>query len=395
MFCSSCGKKITTGSNFCKYCGSSQSKIIKKKIDKKEFETVWNCDFCEQEFKTKKESDKHELKCNRNPKNQKFPFIIDPKRAWEIFWLTTLLTFFATLLIVIRFTKFDITLLCGNVLLALFLINICLGIFAFLAIFARYKQNKNQISFLTKNIIIICLIYLMTNSFVFAVEGYKSKTNEEYKNKYYVTQPPVSAPTPFPTIAISPSPTVKPVLKKITTTETDPVIDCESSSSNCNGSTIKVRKSQCSKITCCQIGNSWSVYPSDEKCDEAQKGKQAPTTTVKTAQQSSGNNFYCWNNAYGYAYYTSSGDQCNSDNSKVSSYKSCNDAQKTKVEICNSACKTQEENDMTTCKQQYYNSNTNEYGNCLNGTGGVTDKYGVCLGKCTNQYSEDLKQCSI
>lgn len=32
----------------------------------KEYETVWTCDFCGEEFKTKKESDKHELTCEKN-----------------------------------------------------------------------------------------------------------------------------------------------------------------------------------------------------------------------------------------------------------------------------------------------------------------------------------------
>jgi len=33
----------------------------------KKYETVWICDFCGQEFKTKNQSDKHELICKQNP----------------------------------------------------------------------------------------------------------------------------------------------------------------------------------------------------------------------------------------------------------------------------------------------------------------------------------------
>lgn len=37
----------------------------------KGYETVWTCDFCGQEFKNKKESDRHELICDKNTKYQK------------------------------------------------------------------------------------------------------------------------------------------------------------------------------------------------------------------------------------------------------------------------------------------------------------------------------------
>lgn len=44
---------------------------MKNKIKIKEHETVWTCGFCREEFKTKKESDRHELICDKNPKYQK------------------------------------------------------------------------------------------------------------------------------------------------------------------------------------------------------------------------------------------------------------------------------------------------------------------------------------
>lgn len=37
---------------------------------KKKYKVVWTCDFCGKEFNTKKESDKHELECSRNPINE-------------------------------------------------------------------------------------------------------------------------------------------------------------------------------------------------------------------------------------------------------------------------------------------------------------------------------------
>ena len=75
MYCSSCGKKITEHSKFCKYCGASQVEIEgrgKKKVNKKNDKYVWSCDFCGKEFETKKESDKHELSCIKNPNKKKF-----------------------------------------------------------------------------------------------------------------------------------------------------------------------------------------------------------------------------------------------------------------------------------------------------------------------------------
>lgn len=45
--------------------------IKKYKNTSKLTETVWSCDFCNKEFKTKKESSKHEKICTSNPKNKK------------------------------------------------------------------------------------------------------------------------------------------------------------------------------------------------------------------------------------------------------------------------------------------------------------------------------------
>jgi hypothetical protein len=44
----------------------------------KQYETVWTCDYCKKEFKTKKEADKHELKCKKNKRKlkQKYFYII-------------------------------------------------------------------------------------------------------------------------------------------------------------------------------------------------------------------------------------------------------------------------------------------------------------------------------
>ena len=51
----------------------------------KEYETVWTCDFCGEEFKTKKESDQHELICKKNPKNNEIIFRIKKPSGFLIF----------------------------------------------------------------------------------------------------------------------------------------------------------------------------------------------------------------------------------------------------------------------------------------------------------------------
>jgi|GEM_PF-2728741 len=42
----------------------------------KGYESVWTCDYCGKEFKTKKLSDIHELKCIKNPQNSRFLILI-------------------------------------------------------------------------------------------------------------------------------------------------------------------------------------------------------------------------------------------------------------------------------------------------------------------------------
>jgi len=219
MFCSSCGKKIAVGSIFCKYCGEKQKK------DKTKYGTIWTCDFCKNEFKTKDDSDKHELKCFQNPKNKKFPFNRSPKKAWILFWLTTILVFVATCFIFAKFEDLQITLLNRELLVIILIANICIGIFAFFGIaFSRFVPKNNQISKFTKYISIICLIYLIINSSIFAIEGYRAKQDEGYKNKYYTNKITVPVQTSTPTII--PIPTIKPKAKAAVSASTGSQIEC-------------------------------------------------------------------------------------------------------------------------------------------------------------------------
>lgn len=158
MFCTSCGKKITNKSIFCKYCGANQ--IEEEKII------------------------------------QKFPFNSSPKKAWVFLWITTMLVFVVSLFISVKFEDIKITLLSREALLILFLTNIFLGIFSFFVMaFSRSHTKNNKTYKFIKYIFFICLVYLVINPSIFAVEGYKAKQNPEYKNKYY--SGPVT-PTPIP-----------------------------------------------------------------------------------------------------------------------------------------------------------------------------------------------------
>lgn len=226
----------------------------------------------------------------------------------------------------------------------------------------------------------------------------------------------LNPPTPFIT------PTTIPIKTK-TSIETDPIINC-SIHTNCGGGSHQVRQSVCNNETCCgpiasecgggyklisklecnsqiccQVGNGWSIYPSKDKCVQAQQSNQSSNQTIQNTQKSSGNNFYCYNNANKYSYYTSSGDQCNADNSRSDRYKSCMDTQTMKSNACASACDSEYGQNTAACSWAYKGINAAEeqnpdkYGECLNGAGGAVEIRGTCLNKCTEQHAQDIKQC--
>jgi hypothetical protein len=88
----------------------------------------------------------------------------------------------------------------------------------------------------------------------------------------------VLLPTNPPTSTLTPT---KSQTKKAV--NTDPIVTCKSASPNCVGQSIEVRESQCSKHSCCQVGNSWIMFASVEKCNEAQsKNKPLQKQTGNT-----------------------------------------------------------------------------------------------------------------
>ncbi len=198
--------------------------------------------------------------------------------------------------------------------------------------------------------------------------------------------------TPFPIPTLSPTPTKKPVI------DSDPFIDCESSSPNCKGISIRVRKSQCSKITCCQIGNSWSIYQTVELCKEAQKNvkptQQVQNPTIPTARPTTQLNYYCYDNTYKYSYYTSSGEQCNKDNF-ISSCKYL--AKLNTWDPCAQKCIDTSSEGTRACLWAYSGSgaaiedNPDLYQQCSNEN---TDEFNKCLDVCGPSYKEAMNKCN-
>jgi len=60
----------------------------------KEYEAVWTCDFCGEEFKTKTESDKHELTCEKNPINKQPNKLISIFKSIIIFPLALIIAIY-------------------------------------------------------------------------------------------------------------------------------------------------------------------------------------------------------------------------------------------------------------------------------------------------------------
>lgn len=84
-------------------------------------------------------------------------------------------------------------------------------------------------------------------------------------------------PTPAPTIEIISTPTLFPTFSQPTAFPTkryvnpDPVTTCTSTSPNCVGEPgIKLKRSQCAYITCCQVGSKWTIYASSSQCKKDQ-----------------------------------------------------------------------------------------------------------------------------
>lgn len=126
---------------------------------------VWTCDYCGQEFRSKKESDKHELNCNNNPKMVKTSSrFLKFSKIFGISWVTSVVLFFLFALIASNNSSFAL----GKSTLGTVAIGgtIVIGILAFLlmsvflALNLSYGKHANDSS-LTKFVrFIISLIFL-------------------------------------------------------------------------------------------------------------------------------------------------------------------------------------------------------------------------------------------
>lgn len=402
MYCSSCGKKITENSKFCKYCGASQTEINdkeKKNPIKDKYETVWTCDYCGEEFKTKKESDSHELSCLKNPNRRKSFFKNKSQRAWFYLWIVTLLVFVVSLLINAKFDDYGINLFNSEFLSGLFFFNILVGINTFIATVVTSIKKNNKVSFIASNIFIISLVYFFLNISVFAVEGFKAKNDEGYKNKYYVEITPTPLPTAEPTVTpkVIPKKTIKPVQKVV---DTDPIVNC-TMSAECGGDIRKVKESECKNGTCCQIGSSWIFYTSKQKCiDDQNKARPntvnnpqiVPTTAVYVPYESHAGKvavFLSYNNSTTY---------CPPQNveavkSIVSSIESKKSGWDSKYNECVSSFKNTDG-----CWVNCKNISTNEVATCVYGT----SDYSPCIDRiaqsfiaCNNSCTNPDKQCQF
>lgn len=255
---------------------------------------------------------------------------------------------------------------------------------------AKKKKEINFFGNLSKQSFILIAFFIFICVLIFL-----NAKISNYNIGLNIAKPAPTIDIPYPSVLPTITPTPSPIPVYV---DPDPIISCTSSYPNCVGQAgIQVRRSQCSNIICCQVGNTWSIYATRENCTAAQNATRPQQVQVpQNTQKTLGNNYYCWNNAYGYFYYTSSGDQCNADNLKSTSNSICLTTQKMKVDSCDSACKTQADSDRSACYYAYVilNSDPDKYGECLNGPGGETEAYGNCLKQCTNQYGEDIKQCN-
>lgn len=278
---------------------------MKNREKEKKLKTVWVCDFCGREFSTKNNSDKHELRCFKNPENKKFPYTRSPKKAWIYFWVTTILVFAVTCFFGANLSSQGLNLYQKELFTYLLLGNIGLGIIAFLGIAFSYRRPKNKtIPHLVKYILPVCLIYFLINSAIFAIESetlrLETQTN---KNQSTLNLPPTITPKPS---APPGTPTKTPAKYDSSSNNNSGQIDCVGPdgvhfqttqqkcddfnrawgivptlnpneyircniSPNCGGGYKEMTRSACDNMTCCQINNTWELRDKGQCNSEQEK----------------------------------------------------------------------------------------------------------------------------
>jgi hypothetical protein len=243
-------------------------------------------------------------------------------------------------------------------------------------------KNETPKKFLT--ILLALTILFSAFLYVRAENIEKNLRNKDFKSNLQPA-PTVLQPTPTPTT--KPKVYVNP----------DPITDCVSSHPNCNGETIRLKKSQCSTIYCCGFSDGrWILYSSKEKC-EAEAGKivqQAPVQQVqKPITQTNQLNYYCYDNTLKYSYYTSSGEQCNKNNATSA----CKSLTKASIyDPCMKKCLDTANENSRICIWGYFGTNAaiennpSLYQEC---TDENNKEHQQCMDTCSSPYQEALKKC--
>jgi len=133
---------------------------------------------------------------------------------------------------------------------------------------------------------------------------------------------------------------------------------------DCGGGTVYMKKSQCD-LPCSGLSNN-------------------ETSSSKTQEPTSKLNFYCYDNANNYWYYTSSGEQCNLDNIKSA----CKAVYQSIYDMCADNCTYEAKNISHDC---IYNRSEPETTTCLEEN---SVKHQQCLDSCNNTYQVNVVKCN-
>lgn len=114
------------------------------------------------------------------------------------------------------------------------------------------------------------LAFIILLSSVLVLNAKYESSNQKQKEQTYKILNEKQTPTYIPTATLTPNEKTATTIKTQPVVNSDPIIDCLSSHPNCNGETIRLRQSLCSKIYCCGFGDGrWELYPSEDKCKQA------------------------------------------------------------------------------------------------------------------------------
>lgn len=153
------------------------------------------------------------------------------------------------------------------------------GLFAFLGALVLYMvhylflRKKSALGTPGSSRIAVGVLVALLLLFIGAI-GVRGAYNLGQANRFLEqSKTDVTQPSPQPTVQVK-------------YVDSDPITTCTSSYPNCAGQSIQARRSACSAITCCQVGDNWSVYPSDNDCKIAQAavaptGKPQTNTSIK------------------------------------------------------------------------------------------------------------------